>query len=334
MPQGVLPYKDEEEKKTAGMTSRAGLPLCLDLAVALGIPKSIGHHLTFRPSQGWTDSQMVLSLMLLALAGGDCVDDLKILEADEGFCRILERIEPVAQSRWRRGRSRTIPSPSAVFRYLSAFRTGEASVKGTAFVPQSPALTGLTRVNRDMIASIQHKSPSPVPTLDIDATLVETAKRDALFSYEGYKAYQPLNVYWAEQELLLYTEFRDGNVPANYDLLLVFKEALDYLPEGVKKIRLRSDAAGYSHDLLAYCEKNGVEFAVSCPVTEAFKKEVRILPSGEWKRLDMHREYAEVGYVPNELAHSKKGEPYRFLAIREALRQPVLPGMELPFQTL
>jgi hypothetical protein len=341
MPQGILPYKYEEEKKPAGMTSLAGLPLYLDLAGALGLPESIGRHLTFRPSQGWTDSQMVLSLMLLALAGGDCVDDLKVLEADEGFCRILERIEPEAsQSRWRAGKSRTIPSPSAVFRYLSAFRTDEASMKGIASVPRSPALTSLVQVNRDMIASIQRVRPSSCVTLDIDATLVETHKKDALFSYEGYKAYQPFNVYWAEQGLLAYTEFRDGNVPANYDLLRVLKEALDNLPEGVKKVQLRSDAAGYSHDLLAYCDlgKNErfgrIEFAISCPVTEAFKKEVRILPSGEWKRLDTSREYAEVGFVPNELAHSKKGEPYRFLAIREVLRQPVLPGVELPFQTV
>jgi hypothetical protein len=335
MPQGVLPYKYEEEKKPAGMTSLAGLPLYVDLAVALGVPKSIEHHLVFRPSQGWTDSQIVFSLMLLALAGGDCVDDLKVLEADEGFCRILERIEPeVSCARWRKGRSRTIPSPSAVFRYLSAFRTNEASMKGIASVPRTPALTGLIQVDQDMIASIQRMSPASTATLDIDATLVETHKRDALFSYEGYKAYQPLNVYWAEQGLLLYSEFRDGNVPANYDLLRVLTEALKTLPEGVKDIRLRSDAAGYSHDLLAYCEKSGIEFAVSCPVTEAFKKEVRILPPEEWKKLDSYREYAEVGYVPNELAHSKKGEPYRFLAIREVLRQSVLPGMGLPFQTL
>ena len=57
MPQGILPYKYEEEKTLAGMTSLAGLPLYLDLAVALGLPKSIEHHLAFRPSQGWTDSQ-------------------------------------------------------------------------------------------------------------------------------------------------------------------------------------------------------------------------------------------------------------------------------------
>ncbi len=334
MPQGVLPYKYEEGKKPAGMTSLAGLPLYLDLAFALGIPESINRHLTFHPSQGWTDSQMVLSLMLLALAGGDCVDDLKVLETDEGFCRILEHIEPKpSPSRWRAGKPRAVPSPSAVFRYLSAFHTDDAPVRGTASVPQSCTLTGLVHINRDLIASCQRKSLTPVATLDIDATLIETTKKDALFCYEGYKAYQPLNVYWAEAGLLLHTEFRDGNVPAGYDLLRVFKDALDHLPGSVKKVRLRSDAAGYAHDLLAFCDKSGLEFTVSCPVTDAFKKEVRILPPEEWKRLDTFREYAEVGYVPNELAHSKKGEPYRFLAIREVLKQPVLPDMELPFQT-
>jgi len=158
MAQGLLPYKYEEEKKTGGLTSLAGLPLYLDLAHALGLPESIERHVTFRPSQGWTDSQMILTLVLLALAGGDCVDDLKVLEADEGFCRILERIGPdVSSSRWRRRKSRTVPSPSSVFRYLAAFHTDEVSVQGTAFVPRSAALTGLISINRDLAASIQQK---------------------------------------------------------------------------------------------------------------------------------------------------------------------------------
>ena len=314
MPQGVLPYKYEEERKPAGMTALAGLPLYLDLACALRIPKSIDRHLSFRPSQGWTDSQMVLSLMLLAIAGGDCVDDLKILEADKGFRRILEHVEPKSpSSRWRAGKLRAVPSPSSVFRYLSAFHSDNEPLRGSAFVPCLPALGSFTRVNKDMVASIQHKSPSPTATLDMDATLIETTKKEALFCYEGYRAYQPLNVYWAEQELLVHTEFRDGNVPAGYDLLRVFKETLENMPEGIKKVRLRADGAGYSHDLLAYCEKGDnarfgrIEFAVSAPVTDAFKKEVRRVTSEEWKRLDSHREWAEVGFVPNEFAHSKKG---------------------------
>ena len=120
MPQGILPYEYEEEKKAAGMTSLAGLPVYRDLAFALGLPASIERHLTLRPSQGWTDSRMVLSLVLLARAGGDCVDDLTILDADEGLCRLLERIEPeVSSSRWRTEKSRAVPSASPVFRWLS-----------------------------------------------------------------------------------------------------------------------------------------------------------------------------------------------------------------------
>ena len=51
---------------------------------------------------------------------------------------------------------------------------------------------------------------------------------------------------------ILHTEFRDGNVPAGYEQLRVFKEALACLPQGVEKVRLRSDTAGYQHDLLKY----------------------------------------------------------------------------------
>ena len=40
---------------------------------------------------------------------------------------------------------------------------------------------------------------------------------------------------------MLHTEFRDGNVPAGHEQLRVLKESLAMLPEGVEKVRLRSD---------------------------------------------------------------------------------------------
>ena len=52
-------------------------------------------------------------------------------------------------------------------------------------------------------------------------TVVEAAKRDALFSYKGFKSYQPLNTWWAEQQMVLHTEFQDGNVPAGYEQLRI-----------------------------------------------------------------------------------------------------------------
>ncbi len=80
MAQGVLPYKYEEERTNAGMTALAGLPIYLDLASVLGVGDCIRAHVHVRKSgQGWTDEQAILSLMLLNLAGGDCVDDIRIL---------------------------------------------------------------------------------------------------------------------------------------------------------------------------------------------------------------------------------------------------------------
>jgi len=94
MAQGILSFKYKNEKTNTGMTALAGLPIYLELARAIGLSKSIEKHLKVRKGgQGWTDSQIVLSLVLLNLAGGDCVDDIKILEADDGFCEVLKKAE-------------------------------------------------------------------------------------------------------------------------------------------------------------------------------------------------------------------------------------------------
>jgi len=360
MPQGILPYKYEEEKTDAGLTALAGLPIYLDLASVLGLGDHIRAHIQIK-SQGWTDEQAILSLILLNLAGGDSVDDLKILEKDEGFRKVLDRVETRGMSRqerraqekrWRKEHHRSVPSPSAIFRFLAAFHDPEEEVKrrkGNAFIPTpNQHLRALATVNRDFVASVQRCHPHTEATLDMDATLVETQKDNALFSYKGYKAYQPFNVWWAEQGLMLHTEFRDGNVPAGYEQLRVFKDALDMLPEGVTKVSLRSDTAGYQHDLLKYCEKGEnkrfgrIEFAIGADVTREFSTAVAV--AEEWRPVmkeikgEMRRtgkEWAEVCFVPNKIARSKNDPVYRYIATRELLEQPELTGMEgqveLPF---
>jgi hypothetical protein len=90
MSQGILGFKYEEEKHDTGMTGLAGLPIYLDLMHAMGLPGQIGHHLQVK-QRAWTDAQMVSSLILLNIAGGDCVEDLGRVQKDEGFCRILRR---------------------------------------------------------------------------------------------------------------------------------------------------------------------------------------------------------------------------------------------------
>ena len=60
----------------------------------------------------------------------------------------------------------------------------------------------------------------------------------------------------------------------------------------------------------------------------------RALDGGE--RVATGQEWAEVCFVPERVSRSKDGPAYRFLAIREPLKQAPLPGMEgqLPFPTM
>lgn len=367
MAQGVLAFKYESEKKTTGMTALGGLPMYLDLAQVIGLSKSVQKHIKARRAgQGWTDAQMVLALVLLNLAGGDCVEDIKVLEADDGFCEVLKKAElhglrrkvrRALMQRWRKARTRAVPSPSAIFRYLAQFHDEQQEGQrqaGKAFIPVSNEhLKGFAGINKEMVGFSSHQQSEQIATLDMDATLVATSKAEALFCYKGYRSYQPLNTWWAEQEIILHSEFRDGNVPAGFEQLRVFKESLGCLPSWITKVRLRSDTAGYQHDLLRYCATGAsdfgvIEFAIGCDVSPQFKQAVAEVEESEWKPLykmvngkkqDSGIEWAEVCFVPEAIGRSKKGPEYRYLAKREVLvEQRVLPGMEqqlsLPFATM
>jgi hypothetical protein len=223
---------------------------------------------------------------------------------------------------------------------------------GKAFIPEgNEALKGLCKVNKGLVDFVESNHAETTATLDMDATLVETEKEDAFWCYKGYRAYQPLNTWWCEQGLVLHTEFRDGNVPAGFEQKRVLEEAMRCLPEGVKKIRLRSDTAGYQHELLKYCDRGDnkrygrIEFAVGCDVTPEFKKAVMEIGEEDWSVLlkreksgelrETGRQWAEVCFVPSAIGSSKNGPEYRYLAIRERMQdQRMLPGMDLDEEAL
>lgn len=70
-----------------GTTGLVGLPPYLELAVVSGLIDSIRRHMKVcaEQSQGWIDEQVIMSLVMLNIAGGDCVDDLRVLEEDEAL---------------------------------------------------------------------------------------------------------------------------------------------------------------------------------------------------------------------------------------------------------
>ena len=367
MKQGVLRFQYEQEKSSTGMTALSGVMTYLELMHASGLRSSVERHVRLRErGQGWTDSQIVISLMLLNLAGGESVSDLDLLEKDEGLCRMLGEFETcgmrrrerrVLEKRWRMERRRSVPSDSAAARYLERFHDMDEESKREAhraYIPSpNEALQGLGKVNADLVGFVQSRSPHTEATLDMDATLVETRKQEALHSYKGYRAYQPLTTYWSEADMVVHSEFRDGNVPAGHQQLRVLIEALGHLPADVERVMVRSDTAGYQQELLRYCaegrdERFGViEFAVGVGVTPEFRRAVSQVAEQDWHtlyrkvgehRMDTGQQWAEVNFVPNWIGHSKNSPEYRFIATREQLIEQPLPGMEgqmeLPFPAM
>jgi len=365
----MLGYEFAQDSSPSQMTGHAGLLPYLDLACVLGMLREADARIGVCGKQGWMDRHHVLSLVLLNLAGGECVEDIRILESDAGLSRVFGEAEVYGlgrgarkemEKRFRKGRSRTFPSPTRLYEYLDEFHNEAEEAKrvvGKAFIPaRNRHLQGLADVNTSLLASVQRHAPQTEATLDIDATLAETTKKEALFCYEGYPAYQPITSYWAETGMAVVSEFRDGNVPAGHDMLRIVKESLAALPQGIQRVRVRMDSAGYVHEVLKFCATGDggkldvIEFSVSNDMTTEFRKAVMEVADEEWKplyrmergrQIETGQQFAEVVYVPNAIAFGNDAPVYRYVAIRELMRQAELPGMDgtqaqtgLPFATI
>ena len=302
--------------------------------------------------------------MLLNLAGGDCIHDIERLESDTGLRTLLLRSSThgmkrkerrTFEGRWRKSKARGLPSNAAIHRYLPQFHSPEEEkhrIRGEAFIPKSnEKLRALMGLNQALIACVQGHSPSTIATLDQDATLTSTSKRKALYCYKGFKAYQPLNTYWAEQGILVHSEFRDGNVNAGFEQLRLLQEAIAWLPTDVQQVYLRSDSAGYQEDLIRYCAEGNdprfgvIPFAIAAKVSAGIKQAAQSLDEKHWHPIyqvdeDGHpiktnQKWADICFVPDWVV--KSTTHYRYLAIREAMKPSKNQSnddVDLSFQTI
>lgn len=306
----------------SGITSFAGLWPAVELFRKAGLPRIINSAVGARPSRGFRDSEHILSLVLLHLSGGSAADHLPFLKEKLSFEKL----------------GISVPSPSALRKWLNEFHTGEEDGKrgmGKAFIPEENGhLKGLGTVLSRLFSFAAARAPREHITLDQDATFIETEERGANWNYRGQKSYQALNTYCPQYDLVAGTRYGDGNVPPGWKQKEELERILESLPEEVKGVSLRSDSAGYQTELLTWCTEGKhsrfgyIPVGISCPVGEEFKKAARAVPEEAWKPLGKERggkqeenasvqEWAEIVYVPINLGRKKHGRDYRFLAVRE-----------------
>jgi len=298
-------------------TPWAGASLLVELYRRSGVDAVANKVLPAKGSaKGLKQGQTVESFVLLSALGGSCVDDIQRLRDDDGLAAMLG-YRP--------------PAPETARQWLDKFHD-EALMTGQplqgSFIPtESKPLAGLNQVKlRTIWAYVHAVRPGWEVTLDVDAQLIETSKANAKHCYEGCKAYQPLQVSWAETLLVLGDEFRDGNVPAGKDVKRVVDEAFDMLPPGKWQVRVRSDSAAYDQEVLDHWDGRHWGFAVSADMSPQLRQEIEHLPADAWRvwkteKRGIVREWAEVPYVPARQYERKDSSPYRYLAIRVRRQQ-------------
>jgi Transposase DDE domain group 1 len=331
MSQGLLPYAVEVVADADTLTGRGGLPLVLETLRALGLDQAIAQHVRVRERQsGYTEAEKIEALVLLLAAGGTCVDDLAVLRADGGLGRLL---------------GRRLPSPDAVRDFLYACHDDQLIAQAqaqrppdtVAYIPaENAALQGLARVNTTLVHRVAAQGRGTTATLDHDATIQESHKREALPHYKGGRGYQPTAIVWVEQDLVVADEYRDGNVGAGMATLPLIQRAFACLPRTVTTFYFRADTACYDERTLKWLADPArpggpagrIGFTIGADMTQELHQVCAAVPDATWQpfeeRPDETLHCAEVEFTPGDWP--KMAQPLRYVALRIQRRQGQLFG--------
>ena len=325
-----LPFTIDPTPLAETLTAFGGAPLVVQTFRSLGLPGHVQRDVHTKVRQrGYDEATFVESFVVLHAVGGECLDDFDRLRADPGLAELL---------------GHRVPSPEAARKFLYAFHDeplieAAKAARGPeeiAYIPEESApLRGLGRVNRELVQEVGRRCPDQrIATVDQDATLIESRNQAALRSYEGERGYQPMLAVWAEMDLVLADEFRDGNVPALWRPLSVAQAAFAALPPTVDTYYYRGDSACHEHSLIEWLRDPAraggpsgvIQFAISARMSPALHEAVRQVPETAWvpygrPHPNEIRECAEVDFVPRDLTERKDTAPLRYVAIRIRRRQ-------------
>lgn len=328
--EGELPFEYDWEPAEEVLTAYAGVPLLVRAMRSLAVPGSVRRHLRIKQRErGLDEASLVESFLVLNALGGGCLDDFERLREDVGLAEMVGHEMPTAKV------ART---------FLYAFHDEERieaaqqelPVGQVSYIPtESAPLRALAQVNQDLVQEVGRRCPDQkIATVDLDATVIESWKREAKPTYEGDRGYQPMLALWAEMDLALTDEFRDGNVPAQQAPLRVAQRAFQALPETVGEFYFRGDSACWEKSLVRWLRdpereegpRGAITFGISVRMTLALKKHMRRIPDNWWKP---YREDAEAvsecadlrNYWPEEEDRPAGAGPLRYVAIRIRKRQ-------------
>ena len=329
------PFVLDPRPLTEASSPHAGLLATSRVYRSLGVPDLIAAMVKLRKRQrGYSEGQMIESLVLLQTVGGDCPEDIRLLANDPCLERGLGYIPPKV---------------TAAREFLELFHEEEVElqrplreVQKSFILPSTQPVAALQEVQAHTVRRIakryeQQGQLQQIATVDQDATIIESHKRSALPHYEGGRGYQPMLAVWAEADLVLADEFRDGNVPSRQAPVTCAQMAFAALPTNIQQRYFRGDSACHDNDLIQWlrhedrsAEPGGaIGFAISAMMTEELMREIKRIPNKDWSTFDTEadgtlRQWADVPFVRSERYEQKDSRPLRYVGLRLLKPQGVL----------
>jgi len=314
------------------VTALGGVPLLVRAARSLDVPGRVQRHVQVKQRRrGFDEASYVESFLVLNAVGGDCLEDFDQLREDAGLAEML---------------GHAVPSAEAARKFLYQFHDEEKMEQAqqelapgrVSYIPEeNTPLQGLAQVNEEVVQELGRRCvEQKIATIDLDATVIESWKREAKFTYEGCAGYQPMLALWAEMNVVVADEFRDGNVPANQELLPIAQRAFQALPETVREFYFRGDSACHEQSLIEWLRdeqrpqgpQGFLGFAVSARMNPALHAEIVATAESRWQPYSEDsgaiKECVQVEYFPEETTANRYSEPLRTIAIRIRKKQQEL----------
>jgi hypothetical protein len=321
------PFVLDPRPLTEASSAHAGALAVSRAFRSLGVPRLVEANLKLRKrKRGHEEGEMIESLVLLQTIGGESPEDVRLLANDS----CLER-----------GLGYRPPKATAVRNFLELFHDESLEELRPAreeqksfIIPSSSPVAALSQVQAGCVRRIaklyeEQGEAQRIATIDQDATIIQSHKKAAKPHYEGGKGYQPMCALWAELDLVVADEFRDGNVPARQAPLVCAQMAFAALPPSVKTRYFRGDSACHENDLLGWLraperalEPGGpIGFAVSAVLSVDLAKTVGEVLEKDWQTFGKEedgtlRQWAEVVFVPGEAGEKKDSKPLRYVGLR------------------
>lgn len=279
------------------VTGRMGLSWVMHCAEDFGLKKVIETEYAKGQShkRGITAWKKVMSSVMMLLSGGERIEDLEVLRADEGLLESLG---------WE-----DINCPDTMLNFISSKRNNGRNRK----------------VNEAMIVESLKSIEADELTYDNDATFLDSNKRSAEYSYQGRRQFSGLIGCFAELGMINTVDYRSGNVSPQIGILNQLRKAVMQAKQAGKRIAsFRSDSAGYQDKIITECEKEGINWYITVDQNEGIKKLISRRTGTDWKTMyGEYKERQDTQWAQAEYVVSK-GYKVRVLMLRWKNPDPML----------